>query len=174
MKKVLFLLCLAFIFSWGCAKKQVVKPNEMAAKPAESETPAAEAAADNADEPSIRGGDWQSMPQLKSIYFDFDSSDLLPAARAALKKNADYLSGNPSAQVLIEGNCDERGTFEYNMALGQRRADVVRSYLIELGVKGSRIGTISYGQEKPVDEGHNEAAWAKNRRAETKVRAGKK
>jgi peptidoglycan-associated lipoprotein len=173
MKKTLFLACAALLM-WGCANKKVVKPNELA-------TPAAASAADNTDansadgdEQSIRGGDWKSLPQLKAIFFDFDSSDLLPAARAALKKNADYLKDNTEAQVLIEGNCDERGTFEYNMALGERRAGIVRDYMIELGVASGRLGTISYGQEKPVDEAHNESAWAKNRRVEMKVRAGKK
>jgi len=77
---------------------------------------------------------------------------------------------NPGAKVQIEGHCDERGTPEYNLALGQRRADSTKKYLVNLGIDGSRLSTISYGEEKPADPGHNEAAWAKNRRAVFDIR----
>ena len=78
---------------------------------------------------------------------------------------AEFLKNNPGAAVLIEGHCDERGTPEYNMALGERRAASAKSYLVSLGVKGGGLSTVSFGEEKPVDPGHNEEAWAKNRRA---------
>ena len=103
---------------------------------------------------------------LKPIYFDFDSYALRPDARATLKDNAESIKKVPNVIVQIEGHCDERGTQEYNLALGERRALATREYLINLGVSGDRIITISYGEEDPVDFGHNEAAWAKNRRCE--------
>ncbi|MBZ5639145.1 MAG: peptidoglycan-associated lipoprotein Pal [Acidobacteriia bacterium] len=103
---------------------------------------------------------------LATIYFDYDKSDLSDAARATLQANADWLKANPARVVRIEGNCDERGTVEYNLALGQRRAASVRDYLGGLGVDASRLKTISYGKERPADPGHDDAARAKNRRAE--------
>jgi len=100
---------------------------------------------------------------IQDIYFDFDKYNIRPGDAEILKKNAEWLKANPG-KVRIEGNCDERGTIEYNLALGQRRADSAKNYLVNLGVDKSRLETISYGKEKPVDPGHNEAAWAKNRR----------
>jgi len=105
-----------------------------------------------------------------TIYFDFDRSDLRPDAREGLQANASYLKGNSSVQVTIAGNCDERGSTEYNLALGKRRADAAYKYLVDLGVESSRMTTISYGEEKPAVEGHNELAWAKNRRDEFQAR----
>jgi peptidoglycan-associated lipoprotein len=105
-----------------------------------------------------------------TIYFDFDKSDLRPDAREGLQANASYLKSNSNVQVTIEGNCDERGSNEYNLALGKRRAEAAYKYLVDLGVESSRMTTVSYGEEKPAVEGHNELAWAKNRRDEFKVR----
>ena len=105
----------------------------------------------------------------EKIYFDFDKSDLKPEARAILRKKADWLLKHPEYSVRIEGNCDERGTNEYNLALGQRRADAAKKFLVALGVDESRISTISYGEERPVDPRHCEEAWAKNRRDEFKL-----
>ena len=175
MRKALFLAA-SLLFVWGCANKQLVKPQETAAPaaaPAAETTPPAVATATSPDDASTRFTDWQAVPQLKTVYYNYDSSDLLPAARKTLEKDAEYLKANPSVQILIEGNCDTRGTFEYNMALGQRRADAVRGYLTDIGVEPARIGTISYGQEKPAVDGENEAAWAKNRRSELKIRNNK-
>ena len=102
---------------------------------------------------------------LETVYFDFDKYNLKPDAKATLTKNAGVLKDNPEVTILIEGHCDERGTQEYNLALGEKRANSARTYLVDLGISGSRIRVISYGYERPVDPGHNEAAWAKNRRA---------
>ena len=99
-----------------------------------------------------------------TIYFDFDKSDLRADAREGLQSNATYLKGNSAVQVTIAGNTDERGSNEYNLALGKRRAEAAYKYLVDLGVDSSRMTTVSYGEEKPAVEGHNELAWAKNRR----------
>lgn len=101
----------------------------------------------------------------QDIYYDFDKYDLTPRAREVLADKAHFLKRFPTVKVLIEGHCDERGTSEYNLALGERRANAAKQYLIHLGIAENRISTISYGKERPVDPGHNEAAWAKNRRA---------
>ena len=102
--------------------------------------------------------------QLKTIYFAYDSSALSPEAKTTLEKVAQWLKENPSANIRIEGNCDERGTTEYNLALGERRALSARRYLISLGIDSDRIFTISYGEEKPAVEGQGESVWKFNRR----------
>ena len=101
---------------------------------------------------------------LEDIHFDFDKYNIRQDDRQILSRNAAYLSKNKNVKIVIEGNCDERGTAEYNMALGERRADEAKQYLVNLGIDGKRITTISYGSEKPLDPGHDEDAWAKNRR----------
>ena len=106
---------------------------------------------------------------LPIIYFDFDKSNLKPPAVAKLDKVAAFMSKNADANIRIEGHCDERGTSEYNLALGDRRANSAKKYLVDLGISAERLSTISYGEEKPADPGHNEAAWAKNRRDEFKL-----
>lgn len=104
-------------------------------------------------------------PGLRSVYFDFDSSFIRHDQVSVMQGNAAYLKGTSSTTTL-EGHCDERGTNEYNLALGQRRADSARSYLMNLGVSGSRMRTVSYGEEKPVCYEHNEICWQKNRRVD--------
>ena len=106
----------------------------------------------------------ESGTQFSDIHFDFDKYDLKPGERASLNKIAVWLKKNENYVVRIEGNCDERGTVEYNLALGNRRANAAMNYLVDMGIKKARIKTISYGKEKPLDPGHNEEAWAKNRR----------
>lgn len=100
------------------------------------------------------------------IFFDFDKSDLRPEARTTLQQKAEILRQYPDIRVRIEGHADERGTVEYNLALGERRANAARAYLIDLGIDPDRLTTISYGEERPLAEGHNEAAWQQNRRDE--------
>ena len=102
---------------------------------------------------------------MRIVYFGYDSAELSAEARAALDANAAVLKKYPAWTVTIEGHCDERGTAEYNLALGERRAAAAQSYLVALGVPASRVKTVSYGKEFPFDPGHDEAAWAKNRRA---------
>lgn len=103
---------------------------------------------------------------LQPVYFDYDRFDLRPDARATLQKNADLIKANPDVIVQIEGHCDERGTQEYNFVLGEKRALSTRDYLIQLGVGGDRLVTISYGEEVPAAQGTGEAVWAQNRRCE--------
>ncbi len=117
--------------------------------------------------PSGGGGDSSAF---RSIYFDFDQSDLSAESRSILQANADYLKSNSGVSITIEGNCDERGSAEYNLALGKRRAEAAYKYLADLGIDTSRMTTVSYGKERPAVEGHNELAWAKNRRDDFKVR----
>jgi len=102
-----------------------------------------------------------------TIYFALDRSDITAESRQVLLRQAALLNQNPSVTVTIEGHCDERGTVEYNLGLGERRANATKQGLIALGVAAGRINVISYGKERPVDPGHNDQAWAKNRRAVT-------
>jgi peptidoglycan-associated lipoprotein len=102
---------------------------------------------------------------FENIYFDFDESVIREDAKPVLLIVASYLKNNPKYKLIIEGHCDERGTSEYNMALGQRRADATRAYLLNLGIPTSRLTTVSYGKERPLLPGHDEEAWSKNRRA---------
>jgi peptidoglycan-associated lipoprotein len=102
---------------------------------------------------------------MRIVYFGYDSAELSAEGRAVLDANAAVLKKYPAWTVTIEGHCDERGTAEYNLALGERRAAAAQSYLVALGIPASRVKTVSYGKEFPFDPGHDEAAWAKNRRA---------
>jgi len=113
-----------------------------------------------------------SSLSVRTFYFDYDSSTLQPADLANLQAQAAYLAKTPAAKLRVEGNCDERGTREYNMALGERRAKAVAAYLTSNGVADSQLEVISFGKEKPADDGHDEAAWAKNRRVELNYTAG--
>jgi peptidoglycan-associated lipoprotein len=115
------------------------------------------------DERWIATANWTQLPK---IYFDYDRAIIRESERAKMQQIADYLMANPSQGVLVAGHCDERGTAEYNRALGQRRADAAREYLARLGVNPDRIATISYGKDRPAVIGHNEWAWSQNRRAE--------
>jgi len=117
-------------------------------------------------QPGIEGEIYESK-LLKDVHFDFDRYDIRPKEAEILKENVTVLKKLPNAKIQIEGHCDERGTNEYNLALGERRANSAKNYLISLGIPAGRISTISYGEEKPLDSGHNEEAWAKNRRAHT-------
>jgi peptidoglycan-associated lipoprotein len=102
---------------------------------------------------------------FRPVFYDYDSADLSPDARAVLDANAETLKRYAGWVITIEGHCDERGTAEYNLALGERRAVAAQAYLVSLGIPSSRIRTVSYGKEFPFDPGHDDAAWARNRRA---------
>lgn len=107
---------------------------------------------------------------LASIYFDYDRHQLRGDAQGTLKANAQLMRDNPSWQIQVEGNCDERGSDEYNLALGKKRAEAAKAYMVDLGIDASRISTISYGEENPAAQGSNETAWAKNRRDDFALR----
>ncbi|MBI4423707.1 MAG: peptidoglycan-associated lipoprotein Pal [Elusimicrobia bacterium] len=117
------------------------------------------------------GGQFIETPDLQAIHFDYDAYALSEEARGTLRRNADYLRKHPDLDILVAGHCDERGTTEYNLALGQKRAKEVREYYIRIGVPGKTVATISYGEEKPACDQPSEACWRQNRRAESRIRA---
>jgi peptidoglycan-associated lipoprotein len=185
---IIFSLCIGLILM-GCPKKTVMKeePSVKREEPAKAEAErlakereaklSEEAAKKDLEkglvakkEPGIEGVVFESS-LLKDIHFDFDKYDIRPEDVAILKENADLLKKYQKVKIQIEGHCDERGTSEYNLALGERRANSTKNYLMTLGVSPERISTISYGEEKPLDPGHSEEAWAKNRRAHTIITA---
>lgn len=151
VKMITLLFCLAIFALMGCAQQAVVQKEEVKPEVKQEVVQKAEKAA-------------EVGYQFASIYFAFDKSVITDESKATLDKHAQWMKYNTIATVVIEGNCDERGTAEYNLALGQRRADAAAKYLINMGVAKDRLKTVSYGKEKPVDPGHNEAAWSKNRR----------
>jgi peptidoglycan-associated lipoprotein len=181
-----FLVLVAFgmtIFT-GCAEKKTVVKDEAiqeqtapAAQTAQQDNEAARQVKEQADrERALREQAEREQAakakaaataevNIRDINFDFDQSNIRPDAREILKANADILLKKGAAQIAIEGYCDERGTAEYNMALGERRAQEAKKYLVNLGMEASQIKTISYGEERPLDPGNNEDAWANNRRA---------
>lgn len=157
----------AFLALAGCPPPATTKPEAAAPAPQASAAPKpapAPAPASSSLEAARRGVAPAASP-LKDISFDFDKYDLKAEARAALKTNADWLKANASARVEIEGHCDERGTNEYNLALGAKRAQAAKDYLATLGISKERLSTISYGEELPVCKEHNDECWQKNRRA---------
>jgi peptidoglycan-associated lipoprotein len=117
------------------------------------------------EEAAETAGKFLQVPDLDDVFFDFDYYLLTEEAQKILQKNAEWLRSHPQARILIEGHCDERGTVEYNLALGERRAQSAKDYLSNLGISSDRISVISYGKEKPFVVGHSEEAWAQNRRA---------
>jgi peptidoglycan-associated lipoprotein len=170
-------VCSACLIMASCAKKQVgvsggVQPTTKA-KAADTKA-TKEAADDYAKREKARQAELQALRdaqiiadfEAQKIFFDFDKSDLKPEAKATLKNKAAWLRDHAAYVVRIEGHCDERGTAEYNLALGERRAHAAKKFLMALGVEEHRMSGISYGEEKPADPGHNEAAWTKNRRDE--------
>jgi peptidoglycan-associated lipoprotein len=108
---------------------------------------------------------WNREGVVQTIYFAFDSSELSETSRRTLAANADWLKAHADVKLVVEGHCDERGTIEYNLALGERRASAVRDYLSSLGLDRGRMRIITYGEERPAQPGHSESAWSKNRRA---------
>ena len=160
-KKWMFLALLFVIpglmFSVSCQKKVVDASPEPVAE--EKEEVAEEVVAYKVPD----------VVMQEDIYFDFDKSILSPSAQDNLLRKAEWLRENYDATVTIEGHCDERGTNEYNLALGDRRAESAKDFLSDLGIDPSRLSTISYGEERPVDPRRNEEAWAKNRRSHFKV-----
>jgi len=187
----IFILCLG-LFLGGCPKKKVAVSRDLSSVQRAEEAARREREAREAKErelarlreeelkkptegelektlvtkkePGIEGEVFESK-LLKDIHFDFDKYDVRSVDEAVLKENAVFLKNNPKMKIQIEGHCDERGTVEYNLALGERRANNTKKYLVFLGIPSDRISTISFGKERPLDKGHHEEAWTKNRRA---------
>jgi peptidoglycan-associated lipoprotein len=139
--------------------------------PAPAAPPPRAASAAPAPTPTPPGGappptpqEFAATPALGDIYFDFDKYDIRPDATPRLEQNARWLKSNPNTLIVIEGHCDERGTSEYNLVLGERRARAIMNYLITQGVSGNRMTIVSYGEERPMCSEHKEPCWAKNRR----------
>ncbi len=155
-----------FMLGGSCGKppKPVEKP------PIETKPPApVDTTPEITEEPPPPPPPTLKESQLQTVYFDFDKYNLRPDARKSLDHNYQLLSQFGSAIIKIEGHCDERGTIEYNLSLGEKRAKSAKDYLVGLGIAEGRISIISYGKERPVDSRHSEDAWAKNRRAEFRV-----
>jgi peptidoglycan-associated lipoprotein len=153
-------LLLAFALSAGCASRKQVTT----AEPAPPPPPPTETTPETPP-PSPPPEPEKPKLTLQDAFFDFDDFSLRSDAKAALDNDAKFMEQNAGVNVVIEGHCDERGTVEYNLALGEKRARAARDYLVSYGIPASRMTTISYGKERPFDPGHDEEAWAKNRRA---------
>ncbi len=186
---ILLILTMGLVISMGCAKKDVSKPRtgqeisaEEKARLAEQERKKTmqeqaleeqrlqeERMAREKEQQEKRIQDVVDEILTTRIHFDFDSYELKPEARSALQEISGYMKRFKKLRLVIEGHCDERGTAEYNLALGERRARAAYEFLILLGVDSDRIQIVSYGEERPLASGSNEAAWAENRRAEFKV-----
>ncbi len=150
----------------GCVKKPAVTPPASPAPPPSTSEKQPPTPAEQPPTPPAPPTSHElSAADLQPVFFDFDSAVLRDDARSTLDANARLLRDNKSSKFVIEGHCDERGTVEYNQALGERRAQAARDYLVQAGIPEARIQIISYGKERPFDPGHDEAAWAKNRRA---------
>lgn len=183
---VLAFICSSFLLMTSCAKKQIqvsepVQPTTQEVKAGEDEAKAAEEAKSKADQEAKAREEAERQARLRelkmsqkladeirnfesdNIYFAFDKSDLTDEAKSTLREKGNWLRLNGGYSVTISGNCDERGTAEYNLALGERRAHAAKKFLMGLGISANRLATVSYGEEKPIDPGHNEDAWAKNR-----------
>jgi peptidoglycan-associated lipoprotein len=177
-------LCCGALVAGGCAKKELVKGEGDNSSATSTKSVESESAAQTPSKAPVKDEKVQEQTvkeasamvkeesssarqaELEKIYFDFDSFVLSAPSRATLSQNAAVLLNKNSLKVQIEGNSDERGSDEYNLALGEKRAKAAMKYLVTLGVPEERLSIISYGKEKPADPGHDEAAWAKNRRDE--------
>ena len=148
----------------AAAREKALREKELREK-AERERAAREAAERAKKEAAAKLAAILKELQIPDIHFDFDKYNLKPLAQTTLKNSAPAYLKYKDYKLVIEGHCDERGTAEYNLALGQKRADETAKFLVDLGIEKDRIKTISYGKEMPLDKGHNEDAWAKNRRA---------
>jgi peptidoglycan-associated lipoprotein len=186
---VLAFICSSFLLMTSCAKKQIqvsepVQPATQEVKAGEDEAKAAEEAKSKAEQEAKAREEAERQARLRElkmsqkladeirnfesehIYFAFDKSDLTDESESTLREKGNWLRLNGDYSVTISGNCDERGTAEYNLALGERRAHAAKKFLMGLGISENRLATVSYGEERPVDPSHNEEAWAKNRNAQ--------
>lgn len=172
MKKAhycLFLfLTLTLIFSLSACKKKAEfepVPASTSTGPSEGSVPPPSVERPTTEGPMTLDIFDEVNRQLQPVFFDFDKYDIREDQISALQSNSRVLKQNPTVSVLIEGHCDERGTEEYNQALGERRATAAKDFLVSLGIEEARLSTLSYGESRPFDPGHNEDAWRLNRRA---------
>lgn len=179
----LTLLLIALAAPLGCGPKDTDDIMTPEPAPAEPTRPAPTPARDTGEE--VEGSPWDSTgvredpveqqripprgsfpsDRLGTVFFAYDSFELTPVSLRTLRENAEAMKAYANESFVIEGHCDERGTIEYNLALGEKRAAAVRDYLVSLGVDRPRLRIVTYGEERPVDPGHSESAWSKNRRA---------
>jgi len=151
---------LGVVFTTGCGKKP--KPATDVTKPPTTQTQTQ--TPEQPKEPPKPSVEPQTEMMLEDVYFDYDKSNLRDDARTTLERDAQMLSKSTGVRVLLEGHCDERGTVEYNLALGDRRAQSVKAYLVQFGIDAGRLSTISYGEERPFAQGSDDSAWSQNRR----------
>ena len=171
MKVVRLGLVVATAAMFGCATEANQSTNSSA-----NAQPATRTAASSAPAPAPHSarditigsgsGGMRTAPMMRSVYYAYDQSDITPESRKVIEANAEYLRQNPKLKVVVEGNADERGSAEYNVALGQRRADGVSKIMTLLGINSDRIESVSLGKEKPKVIGHDESAWSQNRRSD--------
>lgn len=172
IRLTLLLIIPGMLFTVSCSKK-AVKPDDAGQSEQERQDELARQRA--IEEEELNAAKRQEMTARQQftsedVYFEFDSAALTFEARDVLKRKTEWLRTNPDGNILIEGHCDERGTTEYNLALGDQRAQSAKRFIINLGISPARLSTVSYGEEKPLDPGNSEEAWAKNRRAHFVIR----
>ena len=177
---LILVFSISTLFLFSCSKTKEVKKEEVVSKPSAvvkegaekpkvqvgpSDQELREKALKEEEAKRLKAAAEKANFESEDIHFDFDQYSLSDDDQKILNKKAQWLKDFPTAKVAIEGHCDERGSAEYNLALGQKRADAAMKYMTSLGIAANRLSTISYGKEKPLDPASNEAAWAKNRRA---------
>ena len=172
MKKVVLSIAIATLVA-ACGSQEVKKDVPVADRttPPSQPTQPTTGQTTPTTQPAITANpltDPKNILSQRSVYFDFDSNAVKDEYRGLIQAHAKYMVEKRDAKARVEGNCDERGSREYNLALGQRRAEAVKKVMTVLGVQDGRIETVSFGEEKPADPGHDEAAWAKNRRGDIK------
>ncbi len=182
-------LAIALLFFVGCARKavkkeepQITKPEVKVVQPPKRVVPPKPEVSPEERERMAREKEERLAAEFRMsaqdfeselVHFDFDKSEIKPEYKAILDRKAEFLLKYKSVVAEIEGHCDERGTIQYNIALGERRSVSAKRYLVALGVEEGRLKTISYGEEKPLDPGHSEEAWSKNRRAKFRILSGR-
>jgi peptidoglycan-associated lipoprotein len=173
IKLAVLLVSLLLVLSISCQKKTVAVKNQSNSTAQQDGYETSTADQSDAAEKTLASSTTPGNSDIvlqENIFFEFDKATLLPEAIETLTKNGQWLRTNSDVAITIEGHCDDRGTNGYNLALGERRAESVKTFLADLGVDRSRMVTISYGEERPFDRGHGEAAWARNRRAHFLIR----
>lgn len=170
MHRIVFAVIASLLFACGGSPKKSTQPRltETAPDP-DRDRRQPRQNEQNKGDVTVSTDTGDDLSWLNPVYFEFDSSDLTPTARDTLARLPGWMAAHPKAALAIEGHCDEQGTDEYNIALGQRRAQVIADYLARLGTDAKRLNPTSYGALRPAVEGHDEVAWSKNRRGEFRV-----